>query len=147
MLKHVLERKQLRLAVDDRDVDNPERRLHRRQFVKLVEQDLCDRIALQLDDDTHAFAVRFIAKVRDAVKPFFLDQFGDLFNKLGLINLVGNLGDDDCVTLTVTASYPVDSSPRTHLDHTAARFVGHVYLISSVDESGCRKIWPRNDLD
>src|SRR4051794_32056372 len=81
MLEDLLEVENLRLAVDDRDVDDAERRLHRRQLVEFVEDDLRDRVAFQLDDDAHSFAVRFVADLGDAVKALFVDELGDLFDQ------------------------------------------------------------------
>ncbi len=69
--EHLLERQHARLAVDDRDVDDAERRLHRRQLVKLVENDLRHGVAFELDDDAHALAVRFVAQLGNAVESSF----------------------------------------------------------------------------
>jgi hypothetical protein len=35
------------LAIDDREIDDAKRNLHRRQFIELIENDLGDRIALE----------------------------------------------------------------------------------------------------
>src|SRR5262245_2592517 len=45
----------LRLAVDDREIDHPERDLHLRHFVKLVQDDLRDSVAFEFDDDADFF--------------------------------------------------------------------------------------------
>ena len=49
-----------RHAVDERDHVDAERRLHRRVLVELVEHDLRDRVALELDHEAHAAAVGLV---------------------------------------------------------------------------------------
>ena len=53
------------------------------------------RAALELDDDAHAVAIALVANVADVVDDLFVDQFGDALDELGLVDLVGDLGDDD----------------------------------------------------
>ena len=55
--QHLDELEYLRAVVDDREKDDPEARLERRMFVKIVEDDLTDFAALQVDDDPHAVTV------------------------------------------------------------------------------------------
>ena len=52
-------------------------------------------VALDLDVHAHAVAVRLVAQVRDAVDLLVLDQVGDLLEQRRLVDLVGQLGDDD----------------------------------------------------
>ncbi len=56
-LEHLLEIENARLSVNNREVNNAKRRLHRRQLVELVEHDLRHRIALQLNHDSHTGAI------------------------------------------------------------------------------------------
>ena len=56
VLDQRLQRQRARHAVDERDGVDAERRLHRGVLVELVEHDLRDRVALELDDDPHAGA-------------------------------------------------------------------------------------------
>src|SRR5262245_46624139 len=53
----------LRPTANDRQHDDAETRLERGVFVEVVENDLGHLAALQLDDDSHPFAVRLISKV------------------------------------------------------------------------------------
>ncbi len=84
-----------RLPVEHREEDHGEALLHLGVLVELVEHDLRLRAALELDDDAHAVAVALVAHVADVVDDFFVDQLGDALDELGLVDLVGNLGDDD----------------------------------------------------
>ena len=46
-------------------------------------------------DDPHAFAVGFVADVDNALDGLLANQLGDLLDQPGLVDLIGNLGDDD----------------------------------------------------
>ena len=62
-LEHLLEIKDSWLSVNDREIDDAKRRLHRSQLVELVEHYLRHCIAFELDNDAHAAAIRFVAQV------------------------------------------------------------------------------------
>ena len=67
-------------------------------LVELVEHDLGDRVALELDHDPHAVAVRLVAQVGDLGDLLVLDELGDLLDHAAvaaLLHGVGQLGDDD----------------------------------------------------
>ena len=51
---------------DDRQHDDPERRLQLRVLVEIVQDDLGNFAAPQLDDDPHAVAIGLVAKIGDA---------------------------------------------------------------------------------
>ena len=93
-----------RLAVDDREVDDAERRLHLRQLVQIVQNDRRLLAALQLDDDAHPVAVALVANIGNAFDSLVGDQFGDLFDQAGLVDLIGNFGDDDDVAILCPAA-------------------------------------------
>ena len=84
-----------RLAVDHGQEDHREALLHLRVLVELVEDDLRFCSALELDDDAHAVAVALVAHVGDVVDDFFIHQLGDALDERVLVDLVGNLADDD----------------------------------------------------
>ena len=65
VLDDALQRELARHVVDERDHVHAERGLHRRVLVELVEHDLRVRVALELDHDPHAAAVRVVLDVRD----------------------------------------------------------------------------------
>ena len=50
---------------DQSEHDHAERGLQLRVLEQLIQDDLRNRIALQLDHDTNAIAIRLIAQVRD----------------------------------------------------------------------------------
>jgi hypothetical protein len=94
-----------RLAVDQRQQVDGEGRLQRRVFEEAVEGFLGRGAALEFDDDAHALAVRFVAQVADLVQSPLARQLGDALDQGGLVELVGDLRDDD-------AESAVARSPR-----------------------------------
>ena len=97
---HLEQAERPRDAVDQRDGVVAERRLQRRVLAELVEDDLRDRVALQLDLDPHAALVQWSAPVGIgiSVQDLVVDKVGDLLDHAGvaaLLDPVGKLGDDD----------------------------------------------------
>ena len=66
VLEHLEQRQHPRPAADDRQHDDAEGRLQLRVLVEVVQDDVGHLAALQLDDDAHAVAIRFVAQVGDA---------------------------------------------------------------------------------
>ena len=112
-----------RHAVDQRDHVHAEGRLELGVLVELVEDDLRDRVALQLDDEPDARLVGLVAQVRDLLEPAVLDLLDDLLHEaaavaaaVALVDLEGHLGDDDAL---LAALHRLDVRPAAH-DHAAA---------------------------
>ncbi len=67
LLQHLLERQHARLAVDQRQQDDRERVLQRRELVELVEHHVGIGVALELDDQPHRLLeIAFVANGGDA---------------------------------------------------------------------------------
>ena len=107
MLDEVLDRRDqaqfARLAVDDREIDDAEADLQLRLLVEVIENDVGLLAALQLEDDAHAVAVALVANFGDAFDLLFVDQRGGGFDQARLVDLVGNLGDDDVLAIALAA--------------------------------------------
>ena len=81
LLQHLLERQHARLAVDQRQQDDRERVLQRRELVELVEHDVRVGVLLQVDDDPHRlFEIALVADAGDARDAAFVDDVGDLLD-------------------------------------------------------------------
>ena len=141
-LEHVLEVHQLRLAVQQRDHVDAEHGLHRRLLVEVVEDDVRDLAALQLDHDAHAVLVGLVAQLRDALDQLAAHQVGDALEQPRLVHLVRQLGDDD--RLAAVRVDLLDLGLRPHDDAAAAGRVGVVDLARAVDDAGGREIGPRD---
>ena len=122
LLDEFLEVQELRLAPDDGQQDDPEGDLHLGVLEELVQDHLGHGIPLELDDDPHSLPVRLVPQVGDPLDPLILDQLGDPLQELGLVHLVGNLGDDD--GLPLGPLLPFDQRPGPDLDHPFPRQVG-----------------------
>ena len=72
------QRERARHAVDERDHVHAERGLHRGVLVELVEHDLRDDAALELDDEPHAAPVGLVAQVGDLGDLLLVHEVGDL---------------------------------------------------------------------
>ncbi len=105
LLEHLLERQHPRLAVDQRQEDDRERVLQRRELVELVEHDVRIGVALQLDDQPHRLLqVALVAHAGDARDPALVDQRGD-----PLLDAVAGLLVGDLVDRRSGAACPVSS--------------------------------------
>ena len=90
-----------------------------RVLVEVVQHDLADFAALQLDDDAHAVAVRLVADVGDAFERLVAHQVGDPFEQRALVDLVRDLGDDDL--LAIALLHRLDLGLGAHLDRRRGR--------------------------
>ena len=95
VLEDLLERQRLRLAVDQREHVHVERELQRGVLEQVVEHLARRGVALALDHQAHAVAVRLVADVGDALDLLALHQVGDLLGEARLVDLERQLGDDD----------------------------------------------------
>ncbi len=93
--EHLLEGEGPRHVVDQREHVDAEAGLELRVLVELVENDLGDRVVLQLDDDSHTLAVRLVSQVRDLSELLLTHEIRDLHDQLRLVHLVRDLADDD----------------------------------------------------
>ena len=137
LAQHSEQREQTRPVLRDRQEVHPERRLQRGVAVQVVQHHLGLLAALQLDDDPHAAPVRLVAEVRDPGEAFVLDEVGDLLDEAGLVDLVGNLGDDDAVP---SFARGLEAGDRPDLDDPAALVVGAHDAAPPVDAASRREV-------
>ena len=91
----LLESQYLRAVADNGQHDYAERGLHRRMFVKLIQEYLGILVLLQFDDDPHAVAVGFITQIGDTFDLLFAHQLSDLLDQSRLVYLVRYFRNDD----------------------------------------------------
>ena len=143
-LEHVLERHELRLAVLQGHHVHAEHRFHRRLREEIIEHDLGDFAALELDDQPHAVLVGLIADLGDAVDELAPHQVGDALGEARLVDLERQLGDDDGLALALADVFEVRARPDGQA--AAARAVGRCDLLRAIDDAGGREIGARNVL-
>ena len=144
------QRQRLRHAADERDGVVAEARLQRRVLEELVERDLRDRLALELDVDAHAVLVGVIGERvvahRDLGQHLVLDELRDLLDHAALAALadaVGKLGDDDRV---LAAAQLLDVRAGTHDDPAASCPVGVANTAAADDVPARREVGPLHVL-
>ena len=95
-LEEVLEIEDLRSAAVDCEHVGAERRLEFRVLVEIVEDDLPDGVALELDHDADV-GLRFVADVGDSLDDLLLDEVRHVDDHFTLVDGVGDFGDDDAL--------------------------------------------------
>ena len=98
-------------------------------------------VAAQLDDDAHPVLVGEVVDVGNALDPLQLDQFGDMLDEVGLVDLVGQLGDDDGVLAVV---HRLDLKLRLHDDAPAPGAIGFARALGAEDQAGGREVGAGN---
>src|SRR6266851_2100327 len=132
-----------RLPANNGEQDHAERFLHLRVFEKIVQDELRLFTALQLDDDTHAFARGFISHVGNAFELFRLHQFGNALDQPRFVHLVRNFGDDDA--FAVFGGF-FDGCLSAHDEAAAPGFVRSFNAVAPRDVRSGRKIRPRHNF-
>ena len=108
----------LRPAGDDRQRDDAERLLQLGLLEQVVQHDLADFAALQLDDDAHAVAIRLVAQIGNAFDRLLAHQLGDALEQPRLVQLIRDLGDDDLLAIALLRRF--DLGLGADLDRAAA---------------------------
>jgi len=99
--------------------------------------------APELDDDAHAVAIGFVAQIRDALDALLAHQLGDPLDQRRLVDLVGNLADDQ--RLAILAQL-LDLDLGAHDDRAASSRVGCPDACPPEDRGGGREVGPRDEL-
>ena len=133
-----------RYAVDQRDHVHAEGGLELGVLVELVEDDLRDGVALQLDHEPDARLVGLVAQVRDLLQPAVLHLLDDLLHQpaavaapIALVDLEGHLGDDDALLATL---HRLDVGPAAHDDAAAAGLVRVADAAVADDDAAGREV-------
>jgi hypothetical protein len=140
--EHVAQGQRPRDAVDERDRVVAERGLERRVLVELVEHDLRDCLALQVDLDPHPGLVRQVLDVGDLGDRLLVDEIGDLLDHAdvpALLHPERQFVDDDC---RLAAAQLLDVRAGAHDDPAAARAVGLADPLPAEDDRAGRKVGP-----
>ncbi len=121
LLQHLLERERARFAVHEREQDDRERVLQRREFVELVEDDVWVGVFFEVDHDAdRLFEIALVADAGDAGDFAFVGQLGDFLDHRVAGLLVGDVVDDDPHAARLAL---VDRCFRADDDRAAAGFV------------------------
>ena len=106
-VEHLAQVQNPRLAVNQRHHVHAEAVLHLRVFVEIVEDDFRHLATLEFDDRTHARLVRLVTDFGDAFQTLFAHQLADLNQQIGLVDLIRQLVDDNCLTVALLHVFDV----------------------------------------
>src|SRR5690606_11011972 len=134
-VKQLLQIENARLPVEQAHHVDAEHVLHLGLGVQVVEDDLGHLATTQLDDHTHAVLVGLVAQLADALELLFLDQLGNTLDQLGLVNLVGQLVDDDLLAAADLVDI-LDFAAGPDIDTTPAGLVGLDDSRTAIDDAG-----------
>ena len=136
---------QLGLAIDQRHHVDAEGVLQLRLLVQVVQHHLGQFAALEFDHQAHARLVGLVLDVADALDLLLVHQFGDAFLQCLLVDLVGQLVDDDGLALALVDVLEVAAGTHDHA--AAAGAVAFAHALNAVDDAGGGEVWRRDDLD
>ena len=139
--QHVLEIHHLRATAVQRDHVRAEARLHRGEAPELIEHHVCDRFALELDDDAHAVAIELVAQVRDSLQFLLANEFGDLLDQRRLVDLIRDFRDDQRFAI-LAQGLGVDLG--AHDDRAAPGVIGGADAGAAENRAPGREIRPGN---
>ncbi len=144
VLDDVEERQHARPARHDGQQRDAVARLQLRALVEIVQHDVRQLAALELDDDSHAFAAGFVAQIRNALDVLLADELRDLFDQHLLVDLIRNLGDDNRHALGLRMLLERGAAPD---DEAAATLrVGADDALAADDRAAGRKVRARHEL-
>src|SRR5665213_1576090 len=133
-----------RLPVEHREEDHGEALLHGCVLVELVEHNLGLSAPLQLDDDPHSVAIALVAHVADVIHNLVVYQLGDALDEPGLVDLVGNFGDDDRLAFL---GQVLKRSASAHEEPPAPAFVSGRNAGLAIEKSASREVGPLHMLE
>ena len=142
VLNALTEAQQTWTTSNQRDAVYRERTLQSCHFEELIQNNVCIRITLHVNNDTHTLTARFVIYVRDTFKLTFLHEVSNIFNKLLLINSVRNL----CHNNLIVALIALNLSLSTHYDTATTSLIGILNTLKTINICTCWEVWSRNKL-
>ena len=139
---HLLERHDLGTSPVDRQHDRAESALELGMLVEVVEHDLSDRAALQLNHHADAVTRALIADVGDALDDLLIHQVSHPLDHRRLVHHVGNLGDDDRLFVLVLD----DLGLAAHHERTTPKLVHRLDTALAADDPAGREVRPFDEL-
>ena len=127
---------------NQRDTVYRERTLQSCHLEELIQNNVCIRITLHVNNDTHTLTARLVIYVRDTLQLSFLHEVSNIFNKLLLINSVRNF----CYNNLIVALIALNLSLSTHYDTTTTSLIGIFNTLKTINISTRWEVWSRNKL-
>ncbi len=127
----------LLLVIDQREHIDGEGGLELRLREKAIQNDLRVRVALDLDDNAHTGAVGLVANVGNALQLLVVDLIGHVFDEHPLVDLIGQLGDDDADAVLAEL---LELRAGAENELAAAGGVGGADTRAAHDDAPCREV-------
>ena len=143
-VEHLPDVQQPRLAIHQGDHVHAEAVLQLGLLVQVVEHHLGNLAALELDHRAHARFVGLVADFGDALEALLAHQFTDAHQQVGLVHLVGQLVDDDRLTLAAVDVLEMRSSADDYPATPGAVRVADAR--HTVEDASGREVWRRQVL-
>ena len=143
-LDHLLEIENFGLAINQRDHIHTDNRLQLGLGIEIVEHYVAHFTAPQLDHHTQAVFIGLIAELGDAFQLFLFDELGNALNQARLVQLVGNLVNNDGVLALGLICYDLCLGP--HIDSSAPSAVGLNDTGAPVYLRSRREVWAGYEL-
>ena len=138
-----LEIEQHRTIVHHGQHVDAEARFQRRILVQLVDDNLGNDAALEIDHNADALAVGLVPQVHNAVNLALVHQRRNLFHQTGFVESEGNFPDDDGLQ-ALLALFHLHAA--AHLHGAASRAVGVVQALARIDKARRREVRPLDEV-
>ena len=127
-----LQGKHLGLACHQGQQYGVEGTAHRRMPVQVVQNNVGLRIAAEFNDNSHSSPVRFVPNIGNSLYSLVPYHLGDLLYQVGLIDLIGQFGDDYAIP---TPANLLNLGLGLHYDAAPAGVVGINYALGAADRT------------
>ena len=114
-----------------------ERTLQSCHLEELIQNNVCIRITLHINNDTHTLTARLVIYVRDTFKLAFLHEVSNIFNKLLLINSIRNLCHNNLIVVLIA----LNLSLSTHYDTATTSLIGIFNTLKTINICTCWEVW------
>ena len=144
LLQQFLETERAGFAINQREKDDRERILQRRELIELVEHDIGVVAAFDFNfQPDRLFQIADVGNGADAFDLATIDQGRDPFHDAIAELLVRNFLDDD---LVAALAYLLDLAARTDHDRATARVITAANAAATADHATCREVGTLHDL-
>ena len=144
-LEHLPKIEQARLTINQGHHVDAEGVLELRLLVEVVEHHLGHFAALELDHHPHARLVGLVTDVGDALEFAFVHQFGNALKQQPLVDLIGQLVNDDRTAVATIELFKVGAGANHHPATAGAIALPHTR--DAVDGGAGGKIGSRHQLN
>ena len=138
--KNLAKRKGTRNTINQGQVNDAKVGLELSLLVQVIQNNLWNSIALEVQNNAHALTVGLVAHVRDAFNFLLVDCLSNLLLEKALVNLIRNLSDNKALATTLdllNVDFCADGN------RTATSLIGILDALSAHDDAACWEVRTR----